>query len=74
MNYDGPERRKTSMDKTIAEIHDTLIRLEPFCEKVAKHDKVLYNDGWGLITQCRILWLISGGLWAIILIWVKNTI
>lgn len=72
MTYDGMERRSSGdVSKTLADIHDTLIRLEPVCKQVEKHNKVLYNDGWGMVTQIRILWLASIGLWTIFLVWVR---
>jgi len=74
MGYEGEERRKASSTVAceLSKIHDTLIRLEPVCKLVEKHNKVLYNDGWGLITQVRILHIISLGLWAIFLVWVRG--
>ena len=64
---------KTTEEK-IDEIHEKMIRLEPICEKVEKHEKVLYNSGWGIVAQTKALWLLAGGIWAVALIYVKEVI
>lgn len=60
------------LKKEIRRIHDAIIRLEPVSEKVAKHEKALYNGGFGVVAQTKILWLLTGGVWAITLIYMKN--
>ena len=64
---------KTTEEK-IDEMHDMMIRLEPICEQVKKHEKTLYNGGWGITAQVKVLWVIIPGIWAIFLIWFKSKI
>ena len=52
--------------------HDLLVmvaqKLNDHCKIVEKHDKVLYNNGSGIVTQVKILWLLAGGLWTIVVV------
>lgn len=55
---------KTTEEK-ISEMHDTIIRLEPFCKQVEKHEKALFNGGWGVVAQTKVMWgifCILGGI------------
>lgn len=48
---------KADLEKEIHKIHDAIIRLEPFCDKVEKHDKWIHGNGIpGARTQLYILW------------------
>ena len=62
---------KTTEEK-IDDMHDALIRLEGVCKLVEKHEKALFNNGWGIMAQTKALWLLSSGIWAVFLIWLKE--
>lgn len=62
---------KTTEEK-IDEMHDMIIRLEPICEQVKKHEKTLYNSGWGIAAQVKVLWVLIPSAWAIFLVYLKN--
>jgi len=62
------------LKKQIREIHDFMIRLEPICEMVKKHDKSLYNNGFGLSAQVKVLWALAGGVWTITLLYIGKII
>lgn len=49
---------RQELEDKIAKIHDAIIRLEPFCEKVEKHEKALFNGGWGVVAQTKVLWAV----------------
>lgn len=62
---------KTTEEK-INEMHDMIIRLEPICEQVRKHERTLYNNGWGIAAQVKVLWVLIPSAWAIFLVYLKN--
>jgi hypothetical protein len=49
-------------------------KVNPLCTKVEKHDVSLYNSGWGIASQVKVLWLLAGGLWALCLVYLRNKI
>lgn len=65
---------KADLEKEIHKIHDAIIRLEPFCDKVEKHEKALYNNGWGVVAQTKVLMILVPSAWAVFLIWFKSKI
>lgn len=62
------------LEVEIKRIHDAIIRLEPVCDKVEKHDKTLYNNGWGVAAQVKALMILVPCAWAIFLIWFKSKV
>lgn len=63
---------KDELEKEIKRIHDAIIRLEPVCEKVEKHDRTLYNNGWGIAAQVKVLWVVIPSAWALFLVYIKH--
>ena len=49
---------KEELEREIHKIHDFCIRMEPFVEKVDKINKAVFNDGWGIASQVKIMWSI----------------
>lgn len=49
---------KKDLEAEIKRIHDAIIRLEPVCDMVTKHEKTLYNNGWGVAAQVKVLWAV----------------
>lgn len=49
---------KEELEREIRRIHDAIVRLEPVCEKVEKHERTLYNNGWGVAAQVKVLWAV----------------
>ena len=48
---------KGDLEREIKRIHDAIIRLEPVCEKVEKHEKWIHGNGVpGARTQLYVLW------------------
>lgn len=62
------------LEDKINDIHDAVIRFEAVCSKVEKHEKTLYNNGWGIAAQVKVLWLLAVGIWTVALIWLKKVI
>lgn len=60
-----PASNDKTTEQKIDEIHDALIRLEPVCKQVEKHEKALYNGGWGIVAQTKVLWALAGGAWVV---------
>lgn len=65
---------KAQLEAEISKIHDVIIRLEPICDKVNKHEKTLYNNGWGVAAQVKVLMILVPSAWAVFLIWFKSKI
>lgn len=65
---------KAELEEQIKKIHDAIIRLEPICDKVEKHDRTLYNNGWGVAAQVKSLMILVPCAWALFLIWFKSKI
>lgn len=38
-----------------------------------KHDCVLFNNGWGMVSQVKVLWGIAAGLWAVALVMLRGS-
>ena len=64
---------KTTEEK-IDEMHDTLLRLEPYLKRVDKLDECIFNGGWGLAAQVKALIIVDMMVWAVFLIWLKNKV
>ena len=47
-------------------------KLNTMCNRVDKHDKALYNNGYGALFQIRMLWTLALGAWALILVYFKK--
>ena len=51
--------------------HDLLItiaeKINHLSQSKDRTDKVLYNGGFGIVFQVRVLWLLAGGGWGIVL-------
>ena len=60
---------KGDLEREIKRIHDAIIRLEPTGELVQKHDKSLYNNGWGVVAKVNVLMVLVPCAWAVFLIW-----
>lgn len=45
-----------SLEEKITDIHDFTVRMESVIEKVNKHDETLYNKGWGITAQVKVIW------------------
>ena len=52
--------------------HDIIVmmaqKLNDHCDIVTKHEKTLYNNGYGIATQVKILWLVACGSWGVFLV------
>lgn len=65
---------KAQLESEIRKIHDVIIRLEPVCDKVEKHEKALFNNGWGIAAQTKVLMILVPSAWAVFLIWFKSKV
>ena len=51
--------------------HDLLItiaeKINHLSQSKDRTDRVLYNGGFGIVFQVKVLWLLAGGSWGIVL-------
>ncbi len=64
---------KTTEEK-IDEMHDTLVRLEAYLKKIDRLECSVFNEGWGIAAQVKVLWVIIPAAWAVFLLYVKTKI
>lgn len=49
-------------------------KLNGMCDSVEKHERTLYNNGFGIAAQVRVLWILALGIWSIFLVWARKVL